>query len=104
MKVIIIGATGGIGFRVATRLTSTGHQVTGMVRRPEQASKLEREGIAAVVGDVATDTVANSQISSNPTTSFCSPQVLGEETVWRLLSPSMATARQRWPPRWRLLA
>lgn len=58
MKVIIIGATGGIGFRVATRLTSKGHQVTGMVRRPEQASKLEREGIAAVVGDVATDTVA----------------------------------------------
>lgn len=58
MKVIIVGVTGGVGLRVARRLTAQGHQVTGMVRRSEQADKLEREGIAAVVGDVATDTVA----------------------------------------------
>lgn len=58
MKVIIVGVTGGVGLRVARRLAAQGHQVTGMVRRSEQADKLKREGIAAVVGDVATDTVA----------------------------------------------
>jgi nucleoside-diphosphate-sugar epimerase len=58
MKVIIVGVTGGVGLRVARRLAAGGHQVTGMVRRSEQANKLEREGIATVLGDVATDTVA----------------------------------------------
>ncbi len=58
MKVIIVGVTGGVGLRVARRLTAQGHQVTGMVRRAEQASNLEREGIAAVIADVATDMVA----------------------------------------------
>lgn len=57
MKVIIVGVTGGVGVRVARGLTARGHQVTGMVRRSGQASNLEREGIEAVVGDVATDAV-----------------------------------------------
>lgn len=57
MKVVILGATGGVGSRVAMHLKAKGHQMTGIVRRSEQACKLEQEGIAAVIGDVAEDSV-----------------------------------------------
>jgi nucleoside-diphosphate-sugar epimerase len=57
MKVIIVGVTGGVGVRVARGLTARGHRVTGMIRHSGQANGLEREGIAAVVGDVATASV-----------------------------------------------
>lgn len=35
MKVLIIGAAGGIGSRVAERLIADGHKVAGLVRREE---------------------------------------------------------------------
>ncbi len=56
MKVLIIGITGGVGRRVAERLTAYGHKVTGLVRREEQAAALGRRGIDAAIGDVAKDT------------------------------------------------
>lgn len=55
MKVLIIGATGGVGRRVAERLIADGHKVTGLVRREEQAAALGRLGIDAAIGDVARD-------------------------------------------------
>lgn len=57
MKVFIIGATGGVGRRVAERLIAQGHQAKALVRRPEQAGALSRQGIDVVLGDIVRDSL-----------------------------------------------
>ena len=57
MRVFIVGATGGVGHRVAQRLRASGHAVTAIVRRAEQADSLVRQGITAIIADVAADSV-----------------------------------------------
>ena len=50
MNVFITGAGGFIGGSIAEGLVRAGHQVTGLVRKPEQVEALKQFGIDAVVG------------------------------------------------------
>ena len=50
MKIALIGATGFIGSRLLTELTSRGHQVTAIVRNPEKVP--QGAGVSAKKGDV----------------------------------------------------
>lgn len=50
MKIALIGATGFIGSRLLTELTSRGHQVTAIVRNPEKVP--QGAGVTAKQGDV----------------------------------------------------
>ncbi|MCZ4497993.1 MAG: NAD-dependent epimerase/dehydratase [Marmoricola sp.] len=57
MKVFQIGAAGGIGQRLASLLVADGHEVTGMVRRPDQAGAVTATGAAVVEGDLIESSV-----------------------------------------------
>ncbi|MET1079612.1 MAG: NAD-dependent epimerase/dehydratase family protein [Pseudomonas sp.] len=50
MKIFITGAGGFIGGSLATGLAQAGHQVSGLVRDPQQALELRALGIEAVLG------------------------------------------------------
>ena len=50
MKVFVTGAAGLIGFSVAHALARVGHEVHGLVRRPEKAARLPAAEIAPVLG------------------------------------------------------
>jgi len=52
MKVFLTGANGYIGGTIAHLLVKKGYQVSGLIRKPELAAKLEAQGIRAVVGDI----------------------------------------------------
>jgi uncharacterized protein YbjT (DUF2867 family) len=58
MKVLQIGAAGGVGRRLSALLTARGDEVTGMHRRPEQADVVGAAGAAPVTGDLIEDSVA----------------------------------------------
>ncbi len=51
MKVLLYGATGSIGSRIATELLSRGHDVTAAVRSPERGAGLDVR-LSTVVSDV----------------------------------------------------
>ncbi|MDX3660031.1 NAD(P)H-binding protein [Streptomyces sp. ID05-26A] len=57
MKVFIIGAAGGIGSRLAVRLTARGDEVTGLHRAPAQADTVLATGATPLAGDLVDDTV-----------------------------------------------
>ena len=50
MKVFLTGAAGFIGSSIAAGLVRAGHQVTGLVRKPEQVAELASIGVQGVVG------------------------------------------------------
>lgn len=52
MKVFITGATGYIGFNVAKALRRAGHRVWGLTRSEEKATKLAKNEITPVIGDM----------------------------------------------------
>ncbi|WP_298040938.1 NAD(P)-dependent oxidoreductase [uncultured Microbacterium sp.] len=49
MRIIVFGATGGVGRQVVRRAREAGHDVTAFVRSPEKVT--DREGIRIVQGD-----------------------------------------------------
>ncbi len=51
-RIFLIGATGGVGHRLAPMLIHARHEVSGLYRSPEQAEALRAEGIAPVEGDL----------------------------------------------------
>ena len=53
MKVLVTGATGFTGGHLARALRARNHDVTAMVRAPERAADLVRDGIRVVKGDLA---------------------------------------------------
>jgi nucleoside-diphosphate-sugar epimerase len=53
VKVLVTGATGFTGGHLARGLKARGYQVTAMVRRPDRAADLERDGIDLARGDLA---------------------------------------------------
>ncbi|MFL6158990.1 MAG: NAD(P)H-binding protein [Marmoricola sp.] len=57
MKVFQIGAAGGVGRRLAALLVAEGHEVTGMVRRPDQAGAVTATGAEVVAGDLVESSV-----------------------------------------------
>jgi nucleoside-diphosphate-sugar epimerase len=50
MKIFITGAAGFIGGSIAVGLVAAGHQVTGLIRKPEQADALRQLGINPMIG------------------------------------------------------
>lgn len=52
MKVFVTGATGYIGSAIAAELAEVGHQVVGLTRSADKASRIEALGARAVVGDL----------------------------------------------------
>jgi nucleoside-diphosphate-sugar epimerase len=52
MKIVVTGATGYVGSRVARRLIERGDQVTGVIRAPERATALP-QGVAPLVADLS---------------------------------------------------
>lgn len=52
MRVLVTGATGYIGFRVALALKRRGHEVHGLARSDSASDKLRRGGILPVTGDL----------------------------------------------------
>jgi nucleoside-diphosphate-sugar epimerase len=76
MKVFVTGAAGFIGGSIAAALVRNGHEVTGLVRKPEQVQELAGIGVRAVVGTLndrelltaqaqAADAVINAASSDN---------------------------------------
>lgn len=57
MKVFQIGAAGGVGRRLAALLVADGHEVTGMVRKPDQAGTVTESGAQVVGGDLIENSV-----------------------------------------------
>ncbi|KAA0679484.1 NAD-dependent epimerase/dehydratase family protein [Roseomonas genomospecies 6] len=59
MKVLLTGATGYVGSRVADRLVARGHQVVGITRRADAADQLARRGVEPFIADLTqTDRLA----------------------------------------------
>lgn len=52
MKVFVTGASGYIGFAVATRFRRAGHKVFGLVRSEQKAQRLANAEIHPVIGDM----------------------------------------------------
>lgn len=52
MKVLVIGANGGIGRLLIDRLVEAGHQARAMVRREQQVADLEAAGAEVVIADL----------------------------------------------------
>ena len=52
MRILLIGATGGVGQRLHPRLTEAGHEVVALHRKPEQAETLRAAGLEPVRGDL----------------------------------------------------
>ncbi|NMM02628.1 NAD-dependent epimerase/dehydratase family protein [Paraburkholderia sp. RP-4-7] len=50
MKIFITGASGFIGGSIAAHLVRAGHQVRGLIRKPEHCAGLQRLGIEPVIG------------------------------------------------------
>ena len=52
MRVFVTGATGYVGFAVATALRRAGHDVYGLTRAAAKVPQLARQEIRAVIGDI----------------------------------------------------
>ncbi|MBP1204663.1 nucleoside-diphosphate-sugar epimerase [Duganella sp. 1411] len=53
MKVFVTGAAGFIGGSIAAGLVKAGHEVVGLVRKPEQIAELQKIGVTGVIGSLA---------------------------------------------------
>jgi len=76
MKVFVTGAAGFIGGSIAAGLVKAGHEVTGLVRKPEQLEEVKKIGVTGVLGTLndrdlliaqaqAADAVINAASSDN---------------------------------------
>jgi nucleoside-diphosphate-sugar epimerase len=53
MRIFLTGATGHVGSAVTDALLRTGHDVTALVRNPDDAERVSRRGAEAIVGELA---------------------------------------------------
>src|SRR5688572_13141855 len=52
MRILVTGASRGAGRSIVDALKAAGHDVTGMVRKDEDAERLRSSGVGAVLGDL----------------------------------------------------
>jgi nucleoside-diphosphate-sugar epimerase len=64
MRVFVAGATGAIGRPLVPKLLEAGHEVTGMTRSEESASRLRESGAGAVVCDVFDEALVREAMAS----------------------------------------
>lgn len=57
MKTFIIGAAGGVGTRLATKLVEAGDTATGVFRNPSHRDRVDEAGAEPVLGDLIADSV-----------------------------------------------
>ncbi|EQB38798.1 MULTISPECIES: SDR family oxidoreductase [Virgibacillus] len=55
MRVLVIGANGGVGRHIVTKLRAEGHEPIAMVRKESQLSDFEKNGWKAVLADLESD-------------------------------------------------
>ena len=70
-SVLVTGATGFVGARVAARLVDEGARVTALVRDPGAADELRRRSIALVAGDLAAADVLDAACRGNEVVLHC---------------------------------
>jgi uncharacterized protein YbjT (DUF2867 family) len=58
MRIVVFGASGGVGSRVLPLLVAGGHEVVGVVRRAQAVADVEATGAGAVVADVVDSDLA----------------------------------------------
>lgn len=51
-KIFIVGISGGVGSRLVPKLLQDGHEVSGLVRRPQAAEELSQAGVTPHLGDL----------------------------------------------------
>src|SRR5437868_1883943 len=53
MKILVVGVTGGLGFKIGAGLVRQGHEVRGLVRASStKGEELQRAGIETAPGDL----------------------------------------------------
>lgn len=57
MRILVIGAAGGVGRRLSAQATAAGHHVTGVFRREDQAEAVAETGAAPLQADLIADDV-----------------------------------------------
>ncbi|WP_309130955.1 SDR family oxidoreductase [Brevibacterium sp.] len=58
MRIAIVGGHGQIALKATEQLISAGHEVTSIIRRPEQVNEIEALGAQAQICDIATASAA----------------------------------------------
>ncbi len=53
MRIVVVGAAGAIGSELVRQLVADNHQVTGIVRKAEQAAALKAAGVTPACADLA---------------------------------------------------
>ncbi|TDU87077.1 nucleoside-diphosphate-sugar epimerase [Kribbella voronezhensis] len=51
MKILVAGATGGLGRSLVPKLVAAGHEVTGMIRSASSATSVREQGAGVVIAD-----------------------------------------------------
>jgi len=82
MKLIVLGATGGIGGQVVEQALAAGHEVTAVVRRPS-AITLRHERLEVIRGDVLEpDTLAQAFVGNDVVVSTIGVRTRGVTTLY----------------------
>ena len=79
--ILITGATGNVSTGIIAQLKSSGHRLRALVRNPEKAQELKRQGVELQVGDL-----------EKPWT--LGPAFAGADTVWILAPPGPRAPEQ----------
>ena len=101
MRIFVTGATGFIGFAVATHLARSGHKVYGLARSAEKAQRLSAAEVLPVTGDMSRadtylDAAARCQVLIHCAAEYSARYMeLDRLTVTELLKSAQASGQPR---------